>query len=694
MIPSKLYLPTSTLNFNSIMSSESLSPASFYSKRGFGYKRFEKVNPNKLDNRIILYPKYPIFDIADKEIENYPMVIEIELKTLKEDIVKEVDGLFYVDETIYINPFSTKIIFRNINEKISTISKAEPSIETKMVLVYENCFTEIENESNIHCFKWEEVSIADSKDDISKYISEDRKINKLKGLLYAYLIASNKSVSKEIVALKKYTRNLQNILSAIITSPDNRPTYSQQDQLNIVYNGISKKLESIFLSTIIKEKSNRYKCDFLNILKQENIFEYWFCQNNYSNYQINKFILPSKDKNKALSLYIQNLESQIYNIELSQMRSKCDISNLPQLQFKRIINIPGQKDFLVKLFNEYLEEAYTSDEFIQSRYEFAKSGGKIFKRELNEKWDGSQSQQYINALLKNLNEFSAFDLKSINNNMMESFAAFCQKGDSDIDKLEYYLISNDISDFRIAISLWGIIFGFANMPKTLTNEFFLIDDLNYKSYIYSHIFNQLHNIKLAGSFKQNSITKEPIKKVVDIQKEKTASEINPSISKSSDQKEIRLKLKHCKLNQEQLNSISEIYEKNQFIINDNFFSSVNLIRGIGKKAVEKIKDSLAYKPEISKPKKPDIGNNFYDDSNVFSHIEKLIPNELRETFKKDLDWFQTEYIKGASSRYYANALRDNRSVIESFERYILNRDYAKRIEIESIVRNLSELFLK
>ena len=68
MIPAKIYLPTSTLNFNSIMSSESVSPASFYSKRGFGHKRFEKVNPNRLDNRIVLYPKYPIFDITYRNL--------------------------------------------------------------------------------------------------------------------------------------------------------------------------------------------------------------------------------------------------------------------------------------------------------------------------------------------------------------------------------------------------------------------------------------------------------------------------------------------------------------------------------------------------------------------------------------------------------------------------------------------------
>ena len=122
-----------------------------------------------------------------------------------------------------------------------------------------------------------------------------------------------------------------------------------------------------------------------------------------------------------------------------------DTNSLPVIQNNRIIEIPSQKEFLTKLFNEYLEEAYTSDEFIQSRYEFARSGGKVFKEELQEKWNDSQWQQYINGLLKNLNEYSAFNIKSIDNITLQSF--HCQKGESDIDKLVDYLIINEIGDF-------------------------------------------------------------------------------------------------------------------------------------------------------------------------------------------------------------------------------------------------------
>jgi len=705
MIPDKLYLPTSTLNFNNIMSSESISPTSFYTKRGFGYKRFEKVEPNNLDNRIILYQNYPVFDIADNGLENYPMVIELESKTLTEDSIKEQDGLFFTDKTIYLNPFSTKIIFRNNTEKINTISKAEPSIETKMVSVYENCFTTIENQINIKSFKWGKSNIEDSKNDISKHISEDRKINKLKGLLYAYLIASNKSVSQDIVSLKKHTRNLRNTLSAIITSPDNRATYSQEEQLKTIYSAINNKLQGIFLSPVIKEKSGKYQCDFYNLLKQENLWDSWLRQNNFSKYQVSQFFAPAKDKDKALNIYIQNLESYISEIELSQKKAKCEISSLPVLQFKRIINITEQKEFHLKLFNEYLEEAYNSDEFIQSRYEFAKSGGKIFKDELQEKWNGSQFQQYINTLLKNLNEFSAFDLKAINNITLESYAAFCQKGESDIDKLEDYLISNEIGDFRIAFSLWGIIFGFANMPKTITNNFFLTSDLDYITNIYKHIFNQLHGIELEGTLKQISTTKALIEKTIDTPTIQTIKKANETIKQFSDNPEISIKLKNCKLKPEQLDSISEIYKKNRLVINEKFFTSVKKINGIGKKAIEKIEEALGYEEsEISKSTqtetslleamKPVLGKEFFNDSSIWFYIESLVPKNSQKKIKTEIDWIQRAHkdngYKKKSGEWISLSDHSNNSVINHFENNAKNRVDSKLLE--KIIEKLHELY--
>ncbi|MDL2315306.1 hypothetical protein LJC16_03500 [Bacteroidales bacterium OttesenSCG-928-C19] len=135
-----------------------------------------------MNNRIVLYEKFPVFDINDKELENYPMVIEIDTKAIAEDVIQKEDGSFFSDETIYLNPFTTKIIFRSEQEKINTLSIAEPSIETKMIPLYGNCFDV--KQKNIDSFNWTKSEIKDSKVETSKYISKDRRINKLKGLLY------------------------------------------------------------------------------------------------------------------------------------------------------------------------------------------------------------------------------------------------------------------------------------------------------------------------------------------------------------------------------------------------------------------------------------------------------------------------------------------------------------------------------
>jgi len=84
----KLYLPTSTLNFNNIFSSESISPLWFYGKRNFGYKRFEPVEPNSFQNSILLYNHYPAFEIKDYEQDNYPMIIEISKSMVSDKIAK------------------------------------------------------------------------------------------------------------------------------------------------------------------------------------------------------------------------------------------------------------------------------------------------------------------------------------------------------------------------------------------------------------------------------------------------------------------------------------------------------------------------------------------------------------------------------------------------------------------------------
>jgi hypothetical protein len=434
-------------------------------------------------------------------------------------------------------------------------------------------------------------------------------------------------------------------------------------------------------------------------------------QNNLSRYQVSPFNFPPNEQDKAFFNYIQNLENQIFDIEREQKKLKVDISHLPVLLHNRINNIPKSTDFFVKLLNEYLGEAYTGEEFVGSRYEFAKSGGKIFKEELellNNGWNGSDTQKYINNLLKNLNEFTPFNIKTANNLNLESFAAFCQKGESDIGKLEDYLIVNEIGDFRSAFSLWGIVFGFANMPKTFTNELFLSKDSDYLTLSYKYIFKQLHDIELDGIIEIDPSCKSPIEINLTTKNPKTAPESGNTSEDQLNIEDIKSRLKPCKLKIEQLDNIAKEYERNQFKLNKKFFDAIKKIKGIGDKTIVNIQAALVYNKGQSSGSihyqelslfgnsVPELGKEFYKDPNIWSHLKPFIPMESQEEVKTQIKWIQESHLNNGYKIKTGgwNPLPDhsNSSVIKHFKNNAKNRIDPKVLEI--IVAKLNEFYLK
>jgi hypothetical protein len=738
MTPDKLYIPTTTLNFNNIMSSESISPAGFYSERGFGYGRFTKVEPNNLDRRIILYDKYPDFQIFDNEIENYPLIIELDTKYLAEDVTdiiqEDKSGVFYSEKTIYFNPFSTKLFFANEREKISTLSKAEPSIETKMVSLYQNCFCA--KPANIDMFDLRICDLQDSKADFSKHISKDRKINKLKGFLYAYLLGANKSLSSEIVNLKKCAKDLRNVLSAVLVSKDNWASHQQQNQIEKLTTSINEAFyKAEGLQAIIESKKEQYKCEnFIDIIKGEGLHDMWLQKQNIRpSFQLSQFYVTkraSPDEKQEADSYFENLERAINKYAIPK---NIKTEELPILQHCSKINeIPRQKEFLSKLLTEYLQEAYNSNDFLRNRYEFAKSGGKLFREELQDKWDGSEYKTYLNTLLKNLNEYSAFSLNSTDNLTLKSFAAFCQKGEEDIDKLEDYLISNGIGDFCIAFALWGIVFGFANMPKTLTNELFLSDDLDYVSEVYKYIFKQIHGIELEGKIERKQVEK-PQPTAVTISSKINEPADNTAKTATSNQSQLEQELSDFEeyksrdktTKQEIIKKLSDAGIKSLVEWDKKKADSIKWTNSKGQKklmsAIDKSKPIGKRKPnkEHGVPTlfEADAGfepaKDFYKDSNAYSYIENILPNDkkIQKQFREDLVWLQGNYNelyydkkKGNQEGCYRKKPKDNQSVIEHFSKYLHDkqtnpkanwlRAIYNKIDIDKIIDKLKSLYLQ
>lgn len=194
----KLFIPTSSLNFNNIMSCESISPFAFYMQRNFGYKTFHKVALNNFDNSLLLFEVFPNFRIPKSELVNYPMVIEIEIDSENDGLKKIWNGVWQIDRTIYINPFNSSIYFLSKEHKTTILSRSESSAETKLVKLYRNNIKVYQEEKK----EFKIDSISDLPNLNHQEVENDNKKNKIKGFAYAYLIAANESTSKEIVQLK------------------------------------------------------------------------------------------------------------------------------------------------------------------------------------------------------------------------------------------------------------------------------------------------------------------------------------------------------------------------------------------------------------------------------------------------------------------------------------------------------------
>ncbi|MCD8031140.1 MAG: hypothetical protein LUF85_10065 [Bacteroides sp.] len=224
----KLYIPTTTLNFNNILSSESVSPKSFYEKRGFGYARWFSIPENNFENVILLYDSLGSFERPGSDYEDHPLLIEI---SLSEQSVSRLtplnEGIYSCGHTLYLTPWNTKFIFFSEKDKEITLSMSESSLETKLIKLYSKRLL-VENPSRTYGV----ISVSDNFTINPSEIEKDIRINKMKGLLYGYYIGALLTTSPESVRQLNVAREILNLFAAILSDLGKRPTGFQLNRLD------------------------------------------------------------------------------------------------------------------------------------------------------------------------------------------------------------------------------------------------------------------------------------------------------------------------------------------------------------------------------------------------------------------------------------------------------------------------------
>ncbi len=672
----KYYIATSTLNFNNILSSESISPKSFYESRNFGYQRWTEIHENVNNNIIILYNNPFSFTRPASDMEDHPMLIEIKTDN---DFVPIDNGVYYCDKTIYLSPLTSRFIFFNETDRKVTLSISDSSIETKLIKIYNKC---IEADTSLP-LKESLFSQKIEKECNSANIEDDKKINKMKGLLYGYYIGGYLSEDDETVKKRNDFQYLLELISAIRSRCVSVPTKEELGELEQLLLSVQSNLpkfkefinlkndvESAFPNkhtTSLRDYEQRLKKDsgfidaeeILPLIKEE----IDITTNTTKPNQAIEWLRSQKEKFEKLithtPLSIDTAEIVIVDKHLAKIQNDK-------------LNSDDMSLFL-KWVNEVLCEDKYNSKISTYNQELSTTLTIKAKESLDKKWDSSKEKVILNNIRKYIADH---DVEiSWGNDLYSSLVAVLKEG-NDWEKLLYFMQRKGITDYRLAFAIYGELNGFADLPRDFTDVLFELEDKKYIESLYQKITRQLHGEQFKTKDLDSATSQSTQKEITIISSQKKERENNIEYNFV----DMMIKEIKQKLSKEFIKILKELYTE----CNGNVESFSTKVKRIdknfnGKKAVLEFLDKkmLAKYPNLFDEQLQNNSNEkyFYNDEKAWNLIEELIPFESREEMKNDFLWFQSEIKKEPKKRnYYQNIkAQNNQKVIEAFCRLHKNQ---------------------
>ncbi|MBZ0328273.1 MAG: hypothetical protein K8F54_11750 [Altibacter sp.] len=539
------YIPVNSLNFNNILSSESISPVSFYEKRGFGFKRFDRINANPFQNSILAYNKVPLLSDIRSDREEYPLYVGVPEKYLSESYSsKSIDNIDIIqtDRSIYINWMECFFLTRTEEEKKKIIASTRRSIEVKNVDNYTNNIYVLE-EFDIESFNWNESVIADLSDAKNSNQSEilrDQKINKFKGFVYAYASGKLKEQPEEMAEGSRYFQEFINSFSALMNDLSVLTRNYKAKKVKFDYTSTKKKIahlveiterikflfvafEQSDIDNLIQKSFNADKND-IEIL---NKLQYQSTRINV--YSLVSDFIKSRDNSlytidELLEVLIDNVNEFLDNSSLENYKSLNDnfdrytsIINNKIRDYKSIIARENALDSINININEGLTEVKTTfneisedenlvyrlivnevlsrvelsstDEIAQCRQGIIQNVATLVKSSKGEK---HESVIFLRKLYKSLITVGVgFKINESEDNALKSLACFLSRY-SEMEKLQDFMDRNKFYHYGLAFGIWGAAYGYANISKILM-ESLTSDDEKLSlvtRYINKTIFNQ------------------------------------------------------------------------------------------------------------------------------------------------------------------------------------------------------------
>lgn len=610
-----LFIPFNSLNFNNILSSESVSPSSFYEKRGFGFRRYERINANPLVNSVLCYSQIVRLEAPKSDREEFPVYLAVP-KSYLDGGIKEiaVDDLkiYQTDASIHINWKECFFLLRNEEERKKIAAGTRRSLEIKHPERYLKRLLLL-TDYQIDTLNWNESileNISDYKNPNQDKITKDQKINKIKGLIYGYVSGKLKEQPSELTAGKRYFKEFVNSYSVLmnelsVLSNDSKKVkidYARVNKEMKHLNDVKERISLLFGGNEAKELDDTVRREFgideiqlesfknLNYQRTRNsvysIISEFVKERNTDLYSIDELLESLIDKAKSFTRYNSVslykaldekfntyrvlIQNKIGSFEKERTSSN-SIDKIPyeitnDFSFKNLIlrNVNNsEKQSYSIVIQEFLSrlELSSKDELAQSRLDIIQ----LIAQELTKTFDkDSEELVFLRRLYKSLKTVGVgFKIDETNNVALKALACFLSRY-QEMDKLQDFMEKNKFQNYGMTYSLWGSAYGYANMSKIL------IAPLESNEEVLNLLTNYITNLTLSKNnldeekviIYLNQAVKETKSPVFEwtITNEIKAKEPDTNYSTKKTFTEILINNKELSKNQEWIETLGECYD--------------------------------------------------------------------------------------------------------------------------------------
>ena len=477
-----LFIATSSLNIDNILSTECIAPLSFYNARNYGYNTFCGLSLIPFKNVLILFSKIPYFEIRDDEHDSRPIVLEVDIdeKTTPLTHIFENDGnhVYSLDSVLNLSPFNTRILFYNVKDLNHSRLSCSDSLTNKLGDYFK--FDLCKGDFNLANLPGLNIHVEDKCKDYAAKVLQNNKLNVVKGFIFGYYLGISKSVSSDSAVLLKIQKRIYDIVATLKNNGGfgNSSFYQELKQLDADFrkhDPSMRKCKEMWDNTLAElaipsDALNK----LLKLYDEENVLKTNFMKKN----GLRSYVSLSQygyDNIEAFRDSLKSYTSQIVKEDQRKQVSEFNVANTFDLDPSYETCMLTKENQETMLFNKFIDIilwhgiAPSPDTLRTDRFNIATQttiSAKNIWESLKWQWQGSPAQQFMNDLRQNIKSFTPLDVTKQDNPILKALAAFILKGE-DFDAIVQFCEDNSYSDYSYSLALWGATIGYVKIPKPI-----------------------------------------------------------------------------------------------------------------------------------------------------------------------------------------------------------------------------------